>query len=178
LFVDDQGDLYATGNASFGYAHFFAQDTESVANDCVVRIEAGTLEFDPDYTRDLNEATGSPAVYHPWHAGGDRLVAAVWDPATDPRVVGPDDYWTTPMLRKLVWIDDTSSRALDGVPNSAVWSTLGHRLDDTLYLLSTEGTPFGGESSEGSSSLYRITDEGAELALSTTGFLWSIGRVR
>lgn len=178
LFVDDEGDLYATGNASFGYAHFFAENAGSVPNDCVVRIKAGTLEFDPDYALDLNEAAGSPAVYHPWHAGGRRLVAAVWDPADDPEAIGPDAYWTTPMLRKLVLVDESSSRALDGVPKSAVWSTLSHRLDGTLYLLSTEGAPFGGESSEGRSQLYRITDDGAELALSTTGFLWSIGRIR
>jgi hypothetical protein len=178
LFVDDRGDLYVTGNANFGYAHFFASDAETTPNDCVVRIKAGTLEFDPEYVRDLNAATGSPAVYHPWHQQGRALVAAVWDPAADPVAIGPDDYWTTPLLRKLVRIDDTSSQVIEGVSKSAVWSTLSHRLDDELYLLSTDGTPFGGDGAGGRSSLYRVTEDGAELALSSSGFLWSIGRVR
>jgi len=175
-FVDDTGDLYVTGNANFGYARLYGSDAVSVPNDCVVRIKAGTLEFDPDYERDLNAATGSPAIYHPWHLQDRSMIAAVWDPADDPAAVAADDYWTTPMLRKLVRVDESSSEVLEGVPKSAVWSTLSHKLDGELYLLSTDGAPFGG--GEVRSNLHRVTDTGAELALSTSGFLWSIGRVR
>jgi len=174
LFVDDAGDLYATGNASFGYAHFFGDAAGSFPNDCVVRIRSGALEFDAGYVRDLNQATGSPAIYHPWHLEDHSLLAAVWDPADDPAAIEPDEYWNTPMLRTLVRIEDGESTPIAGVPKSGVWSTLTHRIDDTLYMLSMEMSPFVG----GRSELYRVNGASAEPALSTDGFLWSIGRVR
>lgn len=174
LFTDDDGDLYALGNAWFGFAHFFDRDPARQPNDCLLRVKAGTTEFDPDFYVDLNRAADTPAVYHTWRAAGRSVVAAVWDPARDPQeLASPDDYWTVPMQRKLVRIEDEKSETLDGIPDSSVFSTLDYRLDDQLYMLMSEG-----DQDSSSSTLYRIDGSRAEPAISTPGDLWSIGRIR
>jgi hypothetical protein len=177
LFKDTAGDLYVTGNAWFGFAHFFGPDAASWPNDCVLRMRSGSTQFDPDYYVDLNRLADTPAVYHTWHTRGHGLVATVWDPADDPGALSdPDAYWSAPLLRKLVEIDDGVVTPLGGIPKSAVFSTLDYRLDEELYLLMSEGSPEQEES--GRSSLYRVTASGAELALTTVGDIWAIGRVR
>jgi len=177
LFTDDVGDLYALGNAWFGFAHFFDRDPARQPNDCLLRIPAGSTAFDPSFHVDLNQAAGTPAVYHTWHTAGRSVVAAVWDPANDPSALPtPDDYWTAPMQRKLVRIDENASEPLAGIPNSAVFSTLDYRLDGELYMLMSEGS--SGPEGDARSTLYRVTDSRAEPALSTIGDIWSIGRIR
>jgi hypothetical protein len=173
LFVDDAGDLYAAGNAISGYAHLFGEDAATYPADCVARMRAGTRVFDADYKRDLNVAAGSPAIYHTWHVAEHTLLAAVLDSETDLSSLDADEYWTTPMQRKLLLVDDESSRELPGVPKSSVWSTLGQRIDDSLYMLSVSGA---GETA--ASKLYAITESGAELTVTADGYLWSIGRIR
>ena len=177
LFTDPEGDLYALGNAWFGFAHFFDKDPARQPNDCLLRIKRGTTEFDPEFYVDLNRAADTPAVYHTWQSKGRSVVAAVWDPTDDPAALAtPDDYWTAPMQRKLVRIDDERTEPLQGIPKSAVFSTLNYRLDDELYMLMSAGS--AGAKGDARSSLYRITDATAELALTTSGDIWSIGRIR
>jgi hypothetical protein len=177
LFTDELGDLYALGNAWFGFAHFFDRDPARQPNDCLLRIPAGSTAFDPGFYVDLNDAADTPAVYHTWHTTGRSVVAAVWDPANDPSALPtPDDYWTAPMQRKLVRIDQGASEPLGGIPNSAVFSTLDYRLDGDLYMLMSEGS--SGPEGDARSTLYRVTDSLAEPALSTDGDIWSIGRIR
>jgi hypothetical protein len=177
LFTDEQGDLYALGNAWFGFAHFFDQDPARQPNDCLLRIPSGSTSFDPDFYVDLNRAAGSPAVYHAWRSTGRSVVAAVWDPQIDPRSLpSPDDYWTAPMQRKLVRIEDELSEPLEGIPSSAVFSTLDYRLDGELYMLMSEGS--SGPAGDARSTLYRVTDSRAERAITTRGDLWGIGRIR
>jgi hypothetical protein len=177
LFTDRAGDLYVTGNAYFGFAHFFGAGARSFPADCVLWVKAGSTEFDPDYRLDLAQATASPAVYHTWNVGGGALLAAVWDPTDDvARLPSADDYWNAPLLRKLVLMDQASSTIVSGIPKSAVWSTLNFRLDDTLYVLESDGVVGGGTQSR--SSLYRVTQDGVEKAFSSSGEVWSIGRVR
>jgi hypothetical protein len=177
LFTDDAGDLYVTGNAWFGFAHFFGGEAASYPSDCLLRIRAGATRFDPDFYVDLNRTASTPAVYHTWQAAEGELLAAVWDPQDDPSALpDPDAYWTAPLLRSLVRIGPESSVPVTGIPKSQVWSTLNYRLDDQVYMLVNEGdiTPGGG----GRSVLYRIEGSVATPALSATGDIWSIGRVR
>jgi hypothetical protein len=174
LFTDDEGDLYALGNAWFGFAHFFDRDPAQQPNDCLLRMPLGGTEFDPDFYLDLNAAANTPAVYHTWHTTGRSVVAAVWDPANDPSELASEDaYWTTPLQRKLVRIDERRSEPLEGIPDSSVYSTTNYRLDDELYMLVSEGSD-----EDIRSQLYRISDSRALLSLTTAGDLWSIGRVR
>jgi hypothetical protein len=173
----DEGDLYALGNAWFGFAHFFDRDPSRQLDDCLLRMPAGSTEFDPDFYVDLNRAADTPAVYHTWQSSGRSVVAAVWDSAIDPAsLASPDDYWVTPMKRKLVRIDDDTSEPLEGIPDSSVFSTTNYRLDDELFMLMSEGS--AGPEGDQRSTLYRITGDRAEPALTTSGDLWSIGRVR
>jgi hypothetical protein len=58
LFTDDAGDLYALGNAWFGFAHFFDRDPSRQPNDCLLRIPAGSSEFDPDFYLELSVHAG------------------------------------------------------------------------------------------------------------------------
>jgi len=174
LFTDDEGDLYALGNAYFGYAHF---DPARQPKDCLLRVRAGSTEFDPDFYVDLNRATNSDIVYHTWQTSGRSVVAAVLDPATDASSIAtPDDYWSTPMQRTLVRVDQGDSEPVTGIPASAVFSTLNYRLDGELFMLMSEGS--AGPAGDASSTLYRIDGSVAEVALRTSGDIWSIGRIR
>jgi hypothetical protein len=112
--------------------------------------------------------------------GGSSLLAAVWDPADDASLLpSPDDYWNAPLLRKLVRLDGGASAAVEGIPKSSVWSTLNYRLDDSLYVLESDGTfAADGSPNRGRSTLYRVTESGVERAFSSSGEVWSIGRVR
>jgi hypothetical protein len=177
LFTDDEGDLYALGNAWFGFAHFFDREPSRQPNDCMLRMRAGSSEFDPDFYVDLNRAADTPAVYHAWQSNDRSVVAAVWDSAIDPAsLASPDDYWETPMKRKLVRIDDDASQPLEGIPDSSVFSTTNYRLDGELYMLMSEGS--AGNAADQRSTLYRISGDRAQPAITTSGDLWSIGRVR
>jgi hypothetical protein len=177
LFTDERGDLYALGNAFFGYAHFFDREPARQLNDCLVRMRAGSTEFDPDFYVDLNQATGSPVVYHSWHTSGRSVVAAVWNPARDPKELAtPDDYWSAPMQRTLIRVDQGVSEPVQGIPDSTVFSTLEYRLDGELYMLMSEGS--AGPAGDARSTLYRIDGSAAEVALSSSGDIWSIGRIR
>lgn len=177
LFVDDAGDLYATGNAWFGFAHFFGAERAAQPRDCVLRIKKGSTQFDPAYQVDLNTATQSPAVYHTWHERGHSLFAAVVDPADDPaKLASPDEYWSSPLLRKLVRIDEGASTEVVGIPKSAVWSTLNYRLDNTLFMLASDDQTAAGQT--GKSRLYRIDGDRAAEHLTVAGDIWSIGRIR
>jgi Domain of unknown function (DUF4374) len=176
LFVDD-GDLYALGNAYFGFAHFFDHDPARHLDDCLVRVRGGSTDFDPDFYVDLARAANTPAVYHTWQSSGRSVVAATWNPARDPNeLASPDDYWTAPMQRTLVRIDEDTSEPIIGIPESAVFSTLNYRLDDVLYMLMSEGS--AGPAGDARSTLYRIDESSAELALTTVGDIWAIGRIR
>jgi hypothetical protein len=177
LFVDDVGDLYALGNAYFGFAHFFDRDPARHLDDCLLRVRAGSTEFDPDFYVDLNRAANTPAVYHTWQSTGRSIVAATWNPARDPNeLASSDDYWSAPMQRTLVRIDEDTSQPISGIPESAVFSTLNYRLDDELYMLMSEGS--AGPAGDARSTLYRIDEGSAELAITTVGDIWSIGRIR
>jgi hypothetical protein len=177
LFTDTAGDLYATGNAWFGFAHFFGDEAAAQPPDCVIRIKSGSTAFDPDYYVDLNQVAGTPAVYHAWQVSGRSLFAAIWDPADEPSaLLDPDAYWSAPLLRELVRIDEETSVPVTGIPKSAVASTLDYRLDGSLFMLASEG--IGESGSVARSSLYRIADTEAVLALSTPGDIWSLGRIR
>jgi len=179
LFKDPEGDVYAVGNGYFGFAHFFGEDPGAYPNDCVLRLRAGTTEFDANYTRDLNQITGSPAVYHTWSVEERTLYAAVWDPAADPAELESEDaYWEAPLLRTLVRLDDDAATVVPGLPKSAVWSTLDYRLDGTLYLLESEGSLEEDARSQARSSLYRVSAAGVEKAFSTSGEVAAIGRIR
>jgi uncharacterized protein DUF4374 len=176
LYTNAAGDLYATGNGYFGFAHFYGEEASTYPNDCVLRMRAGTTEFDPDYRVDLNAATGSPAVFHTWHVSDDTLLAAVWDPQMDPSSLPTsDDYWNAPLLRTLVDLNSGTSTLVEGIPPSAVWSTVNYRLDDTLYVPESDGSL---ELETVTSTLYRVTGAGAERAFSVAGDLWAIGRIR
>lgn len=177
LFVDAAGDLYVTGTGYFGFAHFFGEAASTYPNDCVLRIRAGDAAFDDEYHLDLNQATGSPAVYHTWQVSDRTLLGAVWDPADAPPTDG-DAYWNAPLLRKLVFIEGTASRPFDDIPKSAVWSTVDHRLDDVLYMLSSEGLIDAAGAQGARSTLYEITESGAREVFSTAGEFWGLGRVR
>ena len=180
LFTDPAGDLYVTGNAYFGFAQFYGDASATFPNDCLLRIKAGATEFDPDFALDLDTATGSPAVYHTWHVSDRTLLAAVWDPALDPATLpSSDDFWNASLLRQLVDIDTGAATPVVGIPESAVWSTVNYRLDETLYIPQSEGT-LNPDGSPGPvrSTLYRITDANAAPALTINGDIWSIGRIR
>lgn len=180
LFADEAGDLYAVGNAYFGIAHFFGPDAGSYPDDCVVRMLSGTTEFDPKYSRNLEQITGSPAVYNTWALPDRTLFAAVWDPADDPNALeSSDDYWNAPLLRTLVRIDDGVSAKVANLPKSAVWSTLDYRLDGELYVLESEGTlADDGSAGDARSTLYRVGRESVEKALESGGEIAGIGRIR
>ena len=55
-FVNENGNLYVHGGGYFGY--FYAYGGIEDGRACALRVNAGELEFDPEYVLDYQEVTG------------------------------------------------------------------------------------------------------------------------
>jgi len=98
--VDDAGDYYVQGTGYFGYFYAYG-DAGPDARTCLLRVNAGETDFDPEFSLDFEELTGS-YVNEPWiHVEGSQSVAKVWDPNLEiPE--DPDLFWDNPAFRPVL----------------------------------------------------------------------------
>jgi hypothetical protein len=97
-FLDANGDLYVHGGGYFGF--FYAYGGIESGRTCALRVNSGENEFDPEYTLDYEELTGS-YVNTPWiWVSGDQYLTRIREPEV-PLPEAPDDFWAearTPIL--------------------------------------------------------------------------------
>lgn len=111
-FVDDDGNYYAHGGGYFGY--FYAYGDVEDARTCVVRVNAGQKDTDPDFLLDYEELLGS-YVSDPWyHVRGDQHVVRLWDPGVS-FPTDSDEFWDNAALRPL--LANIASRSVGPYPD-------------------------------------------------------------
>lgn len=77
IWAADNGDIYVF---SPSYAKTMADKRQQTTLDAgVVRIKAGTEEFDPDYYYSIEAQTGGKSFIRCWHITGDYFLLLMYD---------------------------------------------------------------------------------------------------
>lgn len=120
LFKTETGDLYTVSTTSF--ANGYSQSTKPAA---VLKIKAGTTEFDKDYFFNTDAATNGGKIAHAIYIGNGKLFAAV---TTVPPTLA--DRWADNNLR--LAIVDLNAKTITPVANAPVYKGDGGRSFATL----------------------------------------------
>jgi hypothetical protein len=171
-YVDDQGDYYVRAGAYWGYFAAFGAGAPNVKT-CVLRMRAGSTEFDPDYQVDMRELTGT-YINYPWfHVEGSQYLAQSWDSS----LALPDDpneFWYADLVPQLVDIEARSAVPYPDVEGSIMVQSAEYDVDGVRYYeLNPEGYSLGGEPSR----IVELTPEGVVDRFTVPG-LWAFARIR
>jgi hypothetical protein len=169
--VDARGDYYVRADAYWGYFAAYGADAASVRT-CVLRVLAGTTEFDPEYLVDTRQLTGT-SINYPWfHVQGSQYLAQVWDPAQ----TLPEDtsqYWYSDLAPLLVDIDQGTATPYPDIDGSIMVASAEYSIDGVSYYeLNPQGFVVGGRS-----DIVELRPEGIVRKFSVPG-LWGFGRIR
>lgn len=114
IWAADNGDVYVF---SPSYAKTMESDLQKTTLPAgVVRIKAGSEEFDPDYYCDIEELTGGKSFLRSWHIGGDYFLLQMYDvPFTE-----GFNSTTTPAPRLAIFKGESKTLAyVTGMPDPA-----------------------------------------------------------
>jgi len=120
LFKTESGDLFTVSTSS--YANGFSQSTKDAA---ILKIKAGTTEFDKDYFFNTDKSTNGGKVAHAIYIGNGKLFAAVT--TKTPTI---DDKWQDNNLR--LCIVDLNAKTITPVAGAPVYKGDGGRSFATL----------------------------------------------
>ncbi|MFC6997063.1 DUF4374 domain-containing protein [Rufibacter roseus] len=115
IFETENGDLYTVSNSS--YSNGYSQSTKPAG---ILRIAAGSTEFDQNYFFNTDTAPNGGKIAHAIYIGNNKLFAAI-------TVVPPtlDDRWSDKNLR--LAIVDLSAKTITRVANAPVFTGNGGR---------------------------------------------------
>ncbi|MEJ5962218.1 DUF4374 domain-containing protein [Pedobacter immunditicola] len=166
LFKTEAGDLYTVSTTS--YANGYSQSTKPAA---VLKIKAGTTEFDKDYYFGTDTATNGGKIAHAIYIGNGKLFAAV---STVPPTIA--DRWADNNLR--LAIVDLNAKTIKPVANSPIYKGDGGR---SFAALLDEGKVYSAITVNGVTHIYQTdiatatTIKGAEVEGS---FIGGIARLK
>lgn len=172
--ADANGDAFLTGITSAAIELKGATTSgAAMPGSGVLRLPAGTSQFDPSYFVDVEAITGTKAVGAIHRIGDTALLAQVYDPAA-PAPATLDDLSQPQYIYVLI---DTTARTFAPVSNLAkgiVGNSGNHVVDRELYIQSSIITRTSYET-----TAYAVTpsDVGAAFTVSG-GDLWHLERVR
>lgn len=164
LFKTENGDLYAVSNSCFG----FSQSTKPAG---ILKIAAGSTEFDPAYFFNTDAATNGGKIIHAIYIGNGKLFAEM---AT--KTPAPKDIWSDLDL-KLV-IVDLNAKTITNVANAPVFNGNGGRSFAAFY---DEGKVYSAISSNGTLNIYQTdiaTATATKGAVIEGSFLGGIARLK
>jgi hypothetical protein len=126
-FVD--GDhIYAVGDGATGF-DILANPKKSKNPQCVVRMPIDGDAFEEDYFIDLQEVTGSPAIYMAYPMVGHKLLVSMWNPDVEVSVAKKDAkdaawFWEGPPYYQYAIIDLETKEVqkIEGLPDAAMRS--------------------------------------------------------
>jgi len=166
LFKTESGDLYAVSNSSF--ANGYSQSTKPAG---ILKINAGTTEFDKDYYFNTDAAANGGKIAHAIYIGNGKLFAAVTTVA--PTIA---DKWADNNLRYA--IVDLNARTITRIANAPVYKGEGGR---SFAALVDEGKVYTAITLNGVTNIYQTdiatatATKGAEVEGS---FLGGIARLK
>lgn len=165
-FVDEDGNVYIIGDGGLGFDRL-ASPKKTELPQCVLRVLAGTDEYDPDFFVDLQEATGSPAFYTAHPMPGRKLLVNQWSSEVDPNEVAdpkdPSWYWDYPPYFEysIVDLEDGSSKPVTDLPRAAVQFSVTLRVDGENYVQLYR--------QDGGSVLHRVDPDGTVTEVLSAG---------
>ena len=170
-YITSNGDVYLVGGADADAIRAYNPGA-AYPPTCVVRVNAGTQEFDPDFYVDLSLATGSPAMPGSWRIDDQYILARVWDPA-DPMPATIDDYWSgNSFISKRIDLQSGEVTDFAAPPKGGFSSNIQDRIDGLTY--------FSLPNADGSADVaYRLDRDGIQQAFTIPGAgYWGMQRVR
>lgn len=124
-----EGDyVYAIGDGVNGF-DILANPKLSKNPQCVVRMPIDGDAFDEDFFIDIQEVTGSPAIYMAYPMDGHKLLVSMWNPdvelsvaKTDPE--RPDWFWKRPpyYIYAIIDLETKDVMRVDGLEQAAMRS--------------------------------------------------------
>jgi hypothetical protein len=166
LFKTEGGDLYAVSSSSF--ANGYSQSTKPAG---ILKIKAGTTEFDKDYYFNTDAAQNGGKIAHAIYIGNGKLFAAVTTVA--PTIA---DKWADNNLRYA--IVDLNAKTITRIANAPVFKGEGGR---SFAALVDEGKVYSAMTINGVTNIYQTdiatatATKGAEIAGT---FLGGIARLK
>lgn len=173
-FLDENGDYYVHGAGFFGYFYAYGEFPEDTGT-CVLRMNAGESEIDPDYRLDYEEATGSPVSTFWIGMNDDQYLTYSWDPSV-PYPESPDDFWTGEGLHPI--LVDLAEGTAEPYPDLEAFSDIDGRtriIDGVSYFQASEtGYDVGGNT-----DVVELHPDGIRQKFHlNAGFLLELERVR
>jgi len=171
-FVFD-GAYYALGDWDAGV--YSVYNPASTPAPCLVRWNAGDLDFDPDYVLDMAELTGSPQLAGVFGGAGESIVARVYDTEVDvdtiEATVDPEAYFNLELWR---WarIDFPTQRVNHLVELELTGISFNPSVVDGVYYV-----PQIDEQTQ-TSVLYAIDGTTVSESVRATGDIVTVGRIR
>jgi hypothetical protein len=153
----DQGHVYLVSDGAQGY-DLLASPKKVDKPQCVVRMDPDADAFDEEYFIDLQELTGSPAIYMSFPMADHKLLVSLWSPDEDvSEYMTTSDaawFWDRPPTYeyKIVDLDDKTVSNVDGLPRAAARSPKTLIVDEENYVQLFRD--------DRGSDLYRVTTDG------------------
>lgn len=126
-FVDDEY-VYSIGDGAHGF-DILANPKMSKNPQCVVRMPVDGDAFEEDFFIDIQEVTGSPAIFMAYPMAGHKLLVSMWDPDVEVSVakddpVKTDWFWKRPPYYVYAIIDLKTKAVtrVDGLEQTSVSS--------------------------------------------------------
>jgi hypothetical protein len=169
--VDERGDYYVRADGYWGFFAAYGEAADSVRT-CVLKVPAGSVEFDPSYLVDLGQLTGT-TINYPWfHVQGSQYLAQVWD-AAQPIPDDPGQYWYADMKPLLVDVERGTAVPYPDIDGSIMVASAEYSIDGVSYYeLNPQGFVVGGRS-----DIVELRPEGIVRKFSVPG-LWAFARIR
>jgi hypothetical protein len=138
-FVEDEY-VYAIGDGVNGF-DILANPNLSENPQCVVRMPIDGDAFEEDFFIDLQQVTGSPAIYMAYPMDGHKLLVSMWNPDVEVSVVkkdpkNPDWFWKRPPYYQYAIIDLETKDVtkVDGLEQAAMGSPKVLIVDDRNFV--------------------------------------------
>jgi hypothetical protein len=170
-YVDARGDYYVRAGGYWGYFAAYGPAREA-ARTCVLKLPAGSADFDPDYLVDMRELTGTYLNFPWFHVEGSTYLTQVWDPAVA-LPENPNDYYLGAGLEALlVDIEAGSVEPYPDIDGTIPISSNELALDGVAYYeWSDQGL------GAGSTQVMELRRQGLVPKFSLPS-LWALGRIR
>jgi hypothetical protein len=170
-YIVSSGDIYLVGGADADAVANYNTDA-NYPGSCVVRVPAGSDEFDPDYMIDLWKAANTPSISGTWLIDDDNVLLRAWDSEV-PLPATYDDYWAgTDFVSKRLELESGEVSDFPALERGGFSSNVQYRVDNATYF----SLPNADKSAD---EVYRLGKDGIENVFSIPGGgFWGFGRLR
>ena len=167
VFATESGDVYTISHGGFGY---FPKPTKEPA---ILKIAAGTSEFDKDYIFKTQDASGFGRIVHAIYIGGNKLFASV---STKIQTTSKDAQWSDENLKFA--IVDLAAKKITPVQGSPIFTGDGGRSFASFY---KDGKAYAAAKVNSEVNIYEIDTNSATIrkgAKIEATFVGGIGQIK